>query len=364
MSWLLYGANGYTGRLIAEEAAARGERPVLAGRREAPVREVAEPLGLAWRVFPLDDARALRRGIEGAPAVLLAAGPFSRTSRPVVEAALAAGAHYLDITGEIAAIEAAFARDAEARESGVALLPACGFDVVPSDCLAASLAAALPGAARLDLAFAALGGGPSAGTAKSMLEGLARGGAIREGGRIRRVPIAWGQRIVPFHDRPRLVVSIPWGDVATAWRSTGIPDIVTWMAAPRALVRAAPLLRLAGVALRAGPARRLAQRIAGRAVSGPDRESRSAGVSQLWGRVEDGAGRAVEGWARTPEGYRFTAMSSVACVRRLLAEPRPGAAEPRAGALTPSLAFGAGFLADLPECALEIGAAGAATALP
>jgi len=346
--WLLYGAYGYTGRLIAAEAVARGERPMLAGRREAPLRAVAEPLGLPWRAFPLDDPRALHHGLDGSRAVLLAAGPFSRTSVPVVRAALDVGAHYLDITGEIAVIEAAFLRDAEARERGVALLPACGFDVVPSDCLAASLAQALPGATRLDLAFAALGGGPSAGTAKSMIEGLAKGGAVRQGGRIRRVPIAWKKKVIPFRDRPRLAVTIPWGDVASAWRSTGIPDIVVWMAASRRLVRAVPVVRLAGRALRAGPIRRLAQSAVGRAVAGPDREARRTGRSQLWGRALDPAGRSVEGWAETPEGYAFTAVSSVECVRRLLAAPQ-------AGALTPSLAFGAGFLAELPDCRLEIG---------
>jgi short subunit dehydrogenase-like uncharacterized protein len=219
---------------------------------------------------------------------------------------------------------------------------------VPSDCLAASLAQALPGGARLELAFAALGGGPSAGTAKSMIEGLAKGGAVREGGRIRRVPIGWRRRIVPFRDRPRPAVTIPWGDVATAYRSTGIPDIVVWMAAPRRVTRAAPVLRLAGRALKAAPLRRIAQGIVGRAVAGPDSAARAAGRSQLWGRVEHADGRAVEGWAETPEGYRFTAASSVECVRRLLAAPR-------AGALTPSLAFGAGFLRELPECALEVG---------
>lgn len=347
--WLLYGANGFTGRLIAAEAAARGERPVLAGRREDAVREVAEPLGLAWRAFPLDDEAALRRGIEGAGAVLLAAGPFSQTSRPVVGACLDIGAHYLDITGEIAVLESVFARDADARSRGVALLPACGFDVVPSDCLAASLARALPEAVRLELAFAAPGGGPSAGTAKSMLEGLARGGAIREGGRIRPVPIAWRRTVIPFRDRPRLAVTIPWGDIATAYRSTGIPHIVVWMAAPTGVTHVAPLLRLAGRALRLDPVRRLAQRAVGRAVAGPDAEARRRGRTQLWGRAEDATGRWVEGWAETPEAYRFTAVASVECVRRLLAAPR-------AGALTPSLAFGPQFLRELPECELEIAA--------
>lgn len=347
-AWLLYGANGFTGRLIAEEAASRGERPVLAGRRAEAVREVAEPLGLEWRAFPLDDPPALRRGIEGARAVLLAAGPFAFTSRPVVEGCLAAGIHYLDVTGEISAFEAVFARYAEASDRGVALLPGCGFGVVPTDCLAASLAARLPGAARLELAFGADRASPSRGTVRTMIQGLARGGAVREAGRIRRVPIAWRTRVVPFRDRPRLAVTVPWGDVATAWWSTGIPDIVVWMAVSTRVARLARGLRLVARGLGIPPVRRAAGALAAHAARGPDAVARHEGRAHVWGRAEHSGGTAVEGWGETPEGYRFTAVASVESVRRLLAAPR-------AGALTPSLAFGAGFLNELPGCSIDVG---------
>ncbi len=344
--WLLYGANGFTGRRIAARAADLGLSPVLAGRSADAVQEVAEAAGLDWRAFPLDDPAALDAGLEGVDAVLLAAGPFSGTSRPVVDACLRAGVHYLDITGEIPVFESIFARDAEAREAGVTLLPGVGFDVVPTDCLAAALARALPEADRLDLAFAA-GGGPSAGTAKTMVEGLARGGAIRVGGEIRRVRHGWRTALVQFSDRTRRVVSIPWGDVSTAWRTTGIPNVIVYGPAPAWIGLAAPAM--AGL-LRSAAVRRATQRAIGRWVHGPDEEGRS----MIWGRASAPDGRWVEATGETPGGYRLTALSSVECVERLLAR----AAEPGrddAGARTPASLFGPELLRSLPGCAYSVG---------
>jgi short subunit dehydrogenase-like uncharacterized protein len=348
--WLVYGANGFTGRLIAAEARERGLTPVLAGRDERAVREVAEPLGLEWRVFRLDDPVALARGVGDMDAVLLAAGPFSGTSAPVVEACLAGGVQYLDITGEIPVFEAVFARDADARERGVALMPGVGFDVVPSDCLAARLAAALPEADRLVLAFAPDRGGPSAGTARTIVENLGHGGAIRRDGRLVRVPLAWREAAIPFDDRPRHAVSVPWGDVSTAWRSTGIPNVVVMMATPRWTGAALRVLQPGARLLRLAPFRHAAQRAADRWVEGPDEEVRRTGRVRLWGRATAPDGQRVEGTAITPDGYRFTALSAVESARRAAEDPAA-----RRGALTPSQAFGAGFLAELPGCDLRIG---------
>lgn len=345
-TWLLYGANGFTGRRIAAEAVERGQTPILAGRSAEAVRPVAEATGLEWRIFPLDDPAALDAGLQGVDAALLAAGPFSATSRPVVDACLRAGIHYLDITGEIPVFEAIFARDAEAVAAGVTLLPGVGFDVVPTDCLAAALARALPDADRLELAFVS-GGGPSAGTARTMVEGLARGGAIREDGRLRRVPHGWRTTIVPFDDRPRRMLSIPWGDVATAWRTTGIPNVIVYGPAP---VWIGAAVSVAGPVLRNGPIRRWVQRQIGRRVRGPESE----GSSRIWGRAAAPDGRWVEGTGETPGGYRLTALSSVECVTRLRAAAAD-AAPGTAGARTPAGLFGPGLLESLPGCALEVG---------
>lgn len=150
MTWMVYGANGYTGRLIAELAVERGERPVLAGRSREKVEPVAAALGLEHRAFDLSDASA---HLEDVDAVVHCAGPFAHTSAAMVDACLKTRTHYLDITGEIDVFESVSLRDDDAREAGIVLLPGAGFDVVPTDCVAAILKNALPTATHLDLAF-------------------------------------------------------------------------------------------------------------------------------------------------------------------------------------------------------------------
>lgn len=344
--FLLYGANGYTGELIAEEAKRTGMQAVLAGRREEAVRPIAERLGFEHRVFPLDSPEEIARRLDGVGAVLLAAGPFSATSAPVVEACLRARVHYLDITGEIAVLEACHARGQEAKARGIVLLPGAGFDVVPSDCLAAVLKDAMPEAQRLELAIAG-GGRFSKGTAKTMVEGIPRGGAIREGGRIRRVPLAWKTMEVPFPDQPRLAVTIPWGDVSTAYRSTGIPDIAVYMAVPPRAIRSMRWTRLVAPIFGLRPVQAFLNRRIERAVKGPDEEMRRSLRTRLWGRVTDASGRTLEAALEAPEGYQLTVLAALECTRRVLAGRAP------IGVLTPSMAFGARFIEEIPGCFLS-----------
>jgi len=343
--WMIYGANGYTGQIVAEAAVARGARPVLAGRRAEAVRSLAEKLDLPHRVFDLDGDLAPH--MEGVTLVLHCAGPFSKTSKPMVDVCLQGGIHYLDITGEIGVFEACHARSEEARRAGAIVMPGVGFDVVPSDCLAASLAARLPGATELQLAFTGLGE-PSAGTAKTMLEGLPGGGAVRKDGRITRVPTAWKSMTVPFHDHERSAVTIPWGDVSTAYHSTGIPNIETYVALPKRMIRGMKLASTFRGVLKLGPVQRMAARMVEKRVKGPDAEARASGKSELWGRVADESGREVQGTLTTPEGYRLTAISGLAAVDRVLA----GGIAP--GFHTPSTAFGADFVASLEGCTLRV----------
>jgi short subunit dehydrogenase-like uncharacterized protein len=335
VAFLLYGANGYTGQIIAELARERGVAPILAGRDAEKVRPLAERLGLTWRAFGVADP-----DLRGVALVLNCAGPFSATSRPLVDACLANRAHYLDITGEFEVFEAVLERDAEARARAVVLLPGVGFDVVPSDCLAALLKEKLPSATRLELAFAALGRA-SPGTLKTTVESLPRGGVVRRGGRLVTEPTAQQVREIRFADKTRSAMSVPWGDLATAFRSTGIPDITVFMAASPALIRAARLGRLAAPLLGLGAVQRFLKSGIERAVRGPDAGERAAGAAELWGRASDGE-RAVEMTMSVPEGYTLTAHAAVECVRRVLA------GTPKPGAWTPSLAFGSGFAASLP----------------
>ncbi|HEU5056542.1 MAG TPA: saccharopine dehydrogenase NADP-binding domain-containing protein [Kofleriaceae bacterium] len=342
---MIYGANGYTGQIVAEAAAARGDRPLLAGRREEAVRALADKLGCPHRVFDLDGDVAEQ--LDGVSLVLHCAGPFSRTSKPMVDACLARGVHYLDITGEIPVFEACHARTDEAKRAGVVVMPGVGFDVVPSDCLAASLAKKLPGATHLQLAFTGLGE-VSAGTAKTMLEGIPAGGAVRVDGKITKVPAAWKTMTVPFHDHERTAVTIPWGDVSTAYHSTGIPNIETYLAMPRKTIRGMKVASAFRGILKLGPVQRMAARVIEKRVKGPDAEVRATAKSELWGRVSaDGKGE-VQGTLTTPESYRFTAIAALASIDRVLAGGIP------AGAHTPSSAFGADFVASLEGCTLRV----------
>ncbi|MCB9454253.1 MAG: saccharopine dehydrogenase NADP-binding domain-containing protein, partial [Anaerolineaceae bacterium] len=151
--WMLYGATGYSGRLLAEEAIRRGHQPLLAGRSEEKLQPLAESLGLEYRAVPLDDAEALTRAVSRVALVLHAAGPFMQTSPPMLAACLSAGTHYLDITGEIPVLRNIFTFDEAARERGIALISGVGFDVIPTDCLSRYVADQVSGATTLELAF-------------------------------------------------------------------------------------------------------------------------------------------------------------------------------------------------------------------
>ena len=153
---LIYGATGFTGRLVAEEAARQNLHPVLAARGRDELKRLANELEFSWRSFALDEPAQVRAGLEGIGTVLNLAGPFSATAAPLIDACQAVGAHYVDVTGEAAVLEAAAARDAEARRNGIVLLPGAGFDVVPSDCLAMHLENRLRGMERLRLSISGL----------------------------------------------------------------------------------------------------------------------------------------------------------------------------------------------------------------
>ena len=344
---MIYGANGYTGKLLAELAAEKGMKPVLAGRSEGKIRPIAEKLGLEWRAFDLADPMAAAKGIKEVDLVMHCAGPFSATSAPMVEACLRTGTHYLDITGEIEVFEAVHARTQEAKKSGSVLMPGVGFDVVPSDCLAASLAKALPDANELELAFGGMGSA-SAGTAKTAVEGLPKGGRIRKNGRIIKVPVAHKSLEIPFADKPRWCMAIPWGDVSTAYYSTGIPNITVYTAVPKPMATmsrlSAPFMRITALP----PIQNFLKNQIEKRIKGPDENLRRSGHVHLWGRVTNAAGKSVEGTLDCPEGYHFTVIAALASVERVLAGEVPG------GAWTPSAAFGADFVTRLPNTDLRI----------
>jgi short subunit dehydrogenase-like uncharacterized protein len=341
-SWLLYGANGYTGRRIAEEAVRRGMRPVLAGRDRAKIGELATLLGCEARDFGLTDTAEIVRQLEGVFAVLHCAGPFSATAAPMMDACLASGSHYLDITGEIDVIEHAAAQNERAREAGVSLIPAVGFDVVPSDCLAAMLHERLHTAVQLCLAFSGTGS-ISRGTARTMLENLPRGGRVRRDGKVTRVPLAWKSKEIPFRSGTRTAVTIPWGDVASAWRSTGIPNIEVYLAVDASQIAWMRRLRPFVGLLRLPWPEPIIQSMLRRFMLGGGQPEAGVGQASFWGHVEDAEGKTAEATLETLDGYSLTVETALACVKKVL----DGRAEP--GFFTPSQAFGADFILSMPK---------------
>ncbi len=344
--FLIYGSYGYSGDLIAREALRRGLRPILAGRDRFSLYSQGEKLGLPYRAFALVDSAVVDAALMDVAAVLNCAGPFSHSYRTVAESCLRTGTHYLDITGEVAVFEALHALDAEARSAGVMLLPGVGFDVVPSDCLAAHLKRRLPSATRLVLAFQ-VAGHPSRGTAATAVESFLGGGLIRREGVLTPVPAAWKSRTVDFGRGPVEAVSLPWGDVATAYYSTGVPNVEVYAAFPASMRWAMEMSRRLGWLLGSSVVQGLLGSWIDAMAPGPSEEERARGESRLWGEVEDEAGRRAVSRLRGPESYDFTALAAVSVVERVMA----GEAPP--GFQTPSLAYGADFVLGIPGVARE-----------
>ncbi len=341
MNWLLYGANGYTGELIAREAVRRGLRPILAGRSRTPIEALAHQLGLEARAFALDGAGPPAAALAGVGLVLHCAGPFSATAAPMMSACLGARAHYLDITGEITVFEMAQRRGAEARAAGVVLCPGVGFDVVPTDCLALALSEALPDATQIALGFDGASA-VSRGTAKTMVEGLGEGGCVRAAGALRRVPLGYRDRRIDFGAGEKCAMTIPWGDVSTAFHTTGIPNVEVYVPiSPRRLGQLRRLNRLRWLLRLASVQRFMKGRVA-RQPPGPDEAQRGVTPTHVWGEVVNAAGRSRTGRIVTANGYTVTVHAALGVVLRLLAGDAP------AGALTPSRLMGARYVETLP----------------
>jgi len=334
---LIYGANGYTAQLISELAIKEGVKLILAGRSVTKIEVLAQRHQLPRRIFDLQSTAIVVDQLSDVGVVLNCAGPFTRTAQAMAEACIAAGTHYLDITGEIEVFESLVKMDSQAKASGVMLMPGVGFDVVPSDCLAADLKRRMPDAHSLTLAFQAIGR-PSHGTATTMIENLHRGGLIRRDGKLKSVPSAWATRSIDFGNGPIKAMSIPWGDVATAWVSTSIPNIEVFMAAPTAMrILAKTSHYFAGV-LGSKWVSGWLQKHVDAGPAGPTQEQRQCGASHFWGEAINASGQRMSSRLETVDGYALTALTAWDIAKRTLD------GQGRAGFQTPSQVFGADYI--------------------
>lgn len=339
--WMIYGANGYTGELIARQAVEQGLRPVLAGRSAGKLKLLAAELGLEHRAFDLDQLEAVKVGLAGMDLVMHCAGPFSATSVPMVEACLAVGAHYLDITGEVSVFEHVHMLTSRAREANVVLCPGVGFDVIPTDCVAAKLKQLLPDAEHLSLGFQS-STGPSPGTSKTLVEGLSKGSLERREGRLVNVPLGSKHRDIDFGRGPRSAMAIPWGDVSTAYYTTGIANIDTWIPLPKSAIYGAKMMNLGKSVFALAFVQNFLKRQIDQRVKGPDLATRAAQPTYVWGEARNAAGVTRTVRIRTNNVYSLTVDGALAVVTWLLNNHPPG------GSYTPAMLMGPELVESLP----------------
>ena len=318
MSFLIYGASGYTGKLIVELSVKKGLKPVLAGRTESKIKPLAEKLGLEYLVFGLDNIEEVVQNITKFPLVLNCAGPFSRTAKPMVEACLLAKIHYLDITGEIEVFEMIKSHDSQAKKNEIILMPGVGFDVVPTDCMAKYLSSKLPDAKYLELAFTSVGGSISHGTVTTMIESLGNNGFTRENGVMISKSTGYKGKWIDFGKLKQFAMTIPWGDISTAYTTTGIPNIETYAGASKSAYYLMKLQFLFNPILRTKFVKNFLQKYVDDKITGPDESHFQNGKSLIWGKVTNEKGETVEGRIETLEGYRLTAEASVLITQKVL----------------------------------------------
>lgn len=337
-TFLLYGANGYTGELITRFAAERGLKLILSGRNEAKISKLAAKFDMPYRALSLEETEKLDVALQETEFVLHCAGPFSLTSNKMVEACLRNKKHYLDITGEIAVFEAMARRDEQAREAGIMIMPGVGFDVVPSDCLARHLKDRLPGADTLTLAFYGLGR-ISHGTQTTMVMNMGNGGAVRRDGTITQVPAAWKTREIDFGEFTKKGVTIPWGDVATAFYSTGIPNIEVYTVLPESNLQMLKLSRYLGWLMSVEFVKNLALKQI--PAGGPNDEERAKGKTYLWGEASDKEGNKAVSRLYGMEGYTMTALTALKISEKILS------GNFCAGFQTPAKCYGADLIMEI-----------------
>jgi short subunit dehydrogenase-like uncharacterized protein len=318
--FLLYGANGYTGKLIAKLAATYNLQPILAGRTEANIKPLADELQLSYRIVDLDNKAVLENALSKVKLVLHAAGPYVYTAKQMIEACLQTGVHYIDINGDISVFEMLKKYDAAAKEKNIMVMPGVGFDVVPTDCIAQQLKNKMPDATHLKLAFASIGGGLSHGTATTMAGKIGEGGAVRENGKIVRKPLGQKGMWVSFGEKKLFVMTIPWGDVSTAYTTTGIPNIETYTGMAPKVYRILKLQWAFNWLLRTEFVRNIIRKKIKAKPAGPSDEQRKNSSSLVWGEAGNASGKKITACISCLDGYTLTAHSSLLISKKILEE--------------------------------------------
>ena len=334
---LLYGATGYTGRLVLDAARLRGLQPILGGRNAAALAALAEQTGCEYRAASLSDPQALASALAGVRVVLLAAGPFTRTARPMVDACLALGIHYLDVTGECTVLESLLERSEAARRRGCTIMPGCGFDIVASDCLARHVANQAPDATRLALGISGLDT-RSRGSLRTIAEAAGLPVRRRRNGVIVTVPPGTLRRRFDYGRGAGWSSAVSWGDVATAYFTTGIPDTDVFFEETPAFPWVLAASRTFGPILQTPLAQAWLKTWADLAPEGPTPIQRAAHSCVIVAEASAPSGRTIVSRMHTPEAYSLSARTAAAIAERALA------GDVESGFQTPGRVYGADFV--------------------
>lgn len=315
---IVYGSYGYTGRLIINELKKKSFTIILAGRKRDALQKQSEETGYSFEVVDIDDSINLKKLLSKASLVLHCGGPFRFTAKAMVDACLETKTHYTDITGEWQVFELLAGYDEAAKKAGIQIMPGTGFDVVPSDCLAVHLKKRLPSATHLQLAFAMVPGGMSRGTKKSMVESLGYGGVMRKNNEL--VPFTLGNDVLDldFGKFTTKTTRIQWGDISTAWRSTGIPTIEVFAGASAGSIRGLRISNYASALLRQRWLKNFLLRKIDKGSSGPSNEHLKTGKCYLRGTVWDAAGNTRISLFNGPNAYLLTAKTAVLIAEKIM----------------------------------------------
>jgi short subunit dehydrogenase-like uncharacterized protein len=335
---LIYGCNGYTGKLISEHAVSLGMKPILAGRDREKVSQLANALKLDYKVFDLDDEKTVADNIKDFKIVLHCAGPFKYTARIMALACISAGTHYLDITGEYYVFEEIYKMDEAAKKAGVVLMPGVGFDVVPTDCLSLYLKEQLPDATSLELALYMKNGMLSHGTAITVAENLGESCILRRDGKLVKTPNGQLTRDIDIDGKRRTGVAISWGDVSSAFRTTGIKNITVFNVLPAKLIQSMKMSNYLGFFFRMGFVKNYLIKKIKQRPAGPDETKRKNAQSIVWGEAKNSNGNTKSVLLELPEGYTLTAWTAVKIAQQMLQQSPPS------GARTPASVFGSSFI--------------------
>jgi short subunit dehydrogenase-like uncharacterized protein len=311
---MIYGATGYTGRMAAEHATAAGTPLVLAGRSEAALSKFSADLGVEYRVFGLEDAATIGSGFAGISVLLNCAGPFMRTADALMKTSIRNGIHYLDTAAELDSYRLAEGLDDEAKAAGVMLMPGGGGSVAMLGSLAGHGAARVANPRKIRIALY-VAGGLSRGSAISAMENVTVETLARVDGELVTVA-ADGIRKFDFGKGAVDCFPVTLPDLITIWRSTGVPDVETFV-------------HLTGDGLPQGDLSLLPD--------GPSEDERLANRYQAAVEVTDADGHVAHSRLDTVNGYTFTAMAAAEAGRRVLA------GEVRFGFQAPADLFGSGF---------------------